>query len=685
MKCLAAAVAVFFFLARQVESASSSVTPIQKVLQLLDDMLAKGVAAKKEEEVKFSAFSQWCQDQTRIKNDEIAKGTSEIESLTASIEQNDATIKKLGARIMEVEEDVGRWDKDQASATDVRTKEKADFVATVADYSESIQAIAQALQVLKKQAYNRAQSEDVAEALIQVRDLHRTPAKAKAALAAFLQEAIPNEDFLLREAPEAYGYEFQSQGVVQMLQKLADEFDKKKMEIEEEELKAEHAYKLIMQQLTDNVENGKHELGRKNAAQAKEKGLKADNEGELAQVTSDRAEDQKYLDETTALCTQKKTDFDSRQALRAEEIESLKKAIEIISSKAVEGSGEEYLPQLVQLSANKRGSALALTQLRVQAQSPQQARMVAMLQDRAQRLGSKLLAQVAEEAVADPFGKVKKLIKDLISKLMQEATAEQEHKGWCDSELAANKINKEARTAEVEQLTEEIDGLTADIQQLTSDIEKLSKEIAELEAAMAEATAEREDSKAINMKTIADAKLAQTAVQEAIAVLKDYYTKSVEATAFTQQTQAQTPAEDAPETFDKPYKGLFPEGGNIVDFLEVILTDFTRLESETAATEEQEQSEYEKFMFESKKDKALKENEKGHKANTKTDKESALQTAKEDLKMSQEALDKANAYYEKLKPSCVDSGINYEDRVRRREEEIQSLEEALKILAGESI
>jgi len=34
-------------------------------------MIEKGVAAKQEEEVKFSAFNQWCTNQQRIKNDEI--------------------------------------------------------------------------------------------------------------------------------------------------------------------------------------------------------------------------------------------------------------------------------------------------------------------------------------------------------------------------------------------------------------------------------------------------------------------------------------------------------------------------------------------------------------------------------------------------------------------------------------
>merc|ERR1712176_630029 len=175
---------------------------------------------------------------------------------------------------------------------------------------------------------------------------------------------------------------------------------------------------------------------------------------------------------------------------------------------------------------------------------------------------------------------------------------------------------------------------------------------------------------------------AQTAVEAATAVMKDFYAKAAEATAFTQQ---RGPAGEAPETFDEPYKGMGGEGGNIVAFLEVILSDFNRLESETAASEASEQDEYEKFMAESKKDKALKENESKHKANKKTDQESALHTAEEELKTNQERLDKANAYYDKLKPTCVDSGITYEERVKQREAEIQSLEEALKILAGQDL
>ena len=52
--------------------------------------------------------------------------------------------------------------------------------------------------------------------------------------------------------------------------------------------------------------------------------------------------------------------------------------------------------------------------------------------------------------------------------------------------------------------------------------------------------------------------------------------------------------------------------GSVVDFLEVILADFARLESETTSTEAAELEEYKKYMFESEKDMALKDNEKKH-------------------------------------------------------------------------
>jgi len=667
----------FIILAGVALGEQAKVTPIQKVLQLMNDMVAKGTKEKNEEAVKFSAFSQWCTDTQRTKSDEIAAGNQKIEELNALIDKKTVEIKKLTERILELEEDVGRWKTDQKSATDVRTMEETDYTATLTDYSESIDAIAGAIAVLKKQAYNRNQAELV-QALVQVRSKRHVPLAAKRTLTSFLQLTQPDveempDDQLFYKAPEAYGYEFQSGGVIDMLVKLGDEFGTKKADLIKEEMKAKNAYDMIMQVLTDNIENADHEIKKKTLLRAETEQEKAEAEADLAETTKERDEDQAYLDETVALCNQKTADFESRQKLRAEELETLKKAIEIISSEEVAGAGDKYLPTLLQTGSK------SLAQTQNKQQNPLQSKISAFLAERARTTGSRVLSEMAQQVTANPFKKVKKLIKDLIVQLMEEATAEVEHKGWCDTELTTNKQTRDAKTADVASLTSEIEDLTATIAELTQRLADLAVEIKELEDAMAKATEDRTASKATNEQTIEEAKLAQTAVSNAMALVKDYYEKSAQATALAQQT----PGEDAPETFVKPYKGMLPEGGNVVDFLEVILTDFTRLETETTDDEASEEARYKDFMFESKKSKALKENETKHKTNTKTDKESALHFAEEELKTTKEQLADAVAYYEKLKPSCVDSGISYEERVKRREEEIQSLQEALKILQGE--
>jgi len=646
------------------------VTPVQKVLQLMNDMLAKGKKEMNDEAVKFSAYSQWCDNQDRIKKKEIADANEKIEKLNAEIAKLTADIDELTARIQELDVDIGRWKKDMTAATTIREKEKTDYEATLQDYSESIDALERAINVLKKQSADKPQAELV-QSLLQVKALRLVPSETKGALSSFLQQ----DPAATYSAPEANAYEFQSGGIVDMLEKLKKDFKKQKLDLQDEELNAVHGFEGIMQDLTDNIENAEAEIARKTKVKAEKEQEKADAEADLAQTTADRDEDQKYLDDLTALCTQKRADFEKRQELRAGELEAIQKAIDIIGSASVAGAADKHLPSLMQ------NAGVAMAQLRSNDKSPLQARVAAFLASRADVLHSKLLSLVAQKAEDDPFKKVKKMIKDLIYKLMEEAREEAEHKGWCDTELTTNKQTRDKKSADIESLKADIEELTAEIAKLTEDIGKLTAEVKELDEAMAKATEDRTASKEKNQATIKDAKEAQEAVAQALAVLKEFYAKAAEATALAQQT----PGEDAPESFDEPYKGMQSEGGGVVDFLEVIAADFARLESETTTDEETEQEEYETFMFESKKDKALKENEIGHKTEKKTAQEGALHSAKEELAVTQEELDAAMAYYEKLKPSCVDSGITYEERVKRREAEIQSLKEALKILSGESI
>merc|ERR1711861_66412 len=203
--------------------------------------------------------------------------------------------------------------------------------------------------------------------------------------------------------------------------------------------------------------------------------------------------------------------------------------------------------------------------------------------------------------------KVKKLIQDLIVRLMEEANQEAEHKGWCDTELATNEATRKEKTQQVETLHAEIDQLEASIAKLTEEISNLTAAVAELDAAIAKSTKEREEEKAT-----------QTAVAQAVEVLKEFYAKAGEATSSIQQQP------ESPEIFDAPYKGMQSENGGVVGMLEVIQSDFARLEAETTASEAQSQKEYDTFMDDSSVDKAQKSKDIEHKTAKKQNEEQAL-------------------------------------------------------------
>jgi len=665
--CALVAVALGCAVAAKVE-----VTPVQKVIQLLSGMLEKGKLEKHNEQVQFASYKQFCDDTGVDKKRSIKQAGQQIDMLKADIAKAVADVAQLGKEIAGLDEDVSTWGGDMKAATKVRQIEKVDYDTTHKDYSESVDALQRAIAVLKKQAHDRGQKSSLAQ-VAALKDLNLIPDKAKKIINAFLstqEDAMEN----VEAAPEANAYEFQSHGVVEMLEKLEDKFIDERGTLEKEEMNSRHAFDMLIQDLKAQVAQANTDRGEKATAKAKTMQAKADNTGDLQDTTTSKAADEKFLSDLTSTCSTKASDFESRQQLRAEEITAVEKAIEILSSGAVSGNAKKYLPSLLDKKWGYGASSLA--QFMSSNMSPAQQKTALYLQEKAKSLNSRVLSAMAMHVADDPFSKVKKMIKNLIVRLMEEANEEAEHKGWCDTELSTNQQTRKEKTETVQMLHAEIDELKSSIAQLGEDMVDLSKSVAELDQGMATATKQRQSEKAENEETIKDAGDAQTAVAQALVVLKEFYAKAAESTALVQR---------APDIFDSPYKGMGAESGGVVGMLEVIESDFARLEAETSSAEASAQKQYDGFMTDSKVDKAQKTTDSEHKTAKKQNQEQALTVKSGDLEGTQKELDAALAYFDKLKPSCVDSGVSYEDRVGRRKEEIESLQEALKILNGEDI
>jgi len=644
----------------------TDVTPIQKVISMMNGMLQKGKEEKHKEEVAFNTFKVWC-DQTRSETQKSIQDAADmIVQLNADIDKANADAENLKGEIKELDAAIAVAEDELAAAKAIRKKELADYKATHLDLSESVDALGRAVQVLSSKDVKVSQA-----SLLQIQKMPTIPAREKAVISSFLDMAEHMES----GAPEAAGYEFQSGGVVKMMEGLKTKFEDQRLAVEKAEIAAVSNFQTLAMQLTDDIKNMNKSVDQKTEKKATRLSDAAEAKGDLVITKKSKEEDETKLTDATAECVARSDEYEKNQVLRSEEIKAISTAQGILASPAVSGNADKHLPKFVQTS---------LAQLRSSTVDNKASRekVVALLQARAKKLGSRYLALVATRAAEDPFGKVKKMIKDMIVKLMEEANAEADHKGFCDTELATNKQTREIKSAEVEDLSATIEKNTADIAQLMDQIKTLADDIGAITSQQAEATEIRASEKAKNQEAIADAKEAQGAVEKAKKVLQDFY-DSAGGAAFVQH--GSDLSSEMRQATKAPYKGMMAGGGNLVDFMDVILSDFARLEAEHSTEEDQQQSAHQKFMDETTEDKEVKEVEMKHNTNKKDQLDEVTRNLKKELELTQKELDAALEYYEKLKPDCVDQGLSYEDRVASREAEIESLQEALKILSGDQV
>jgi len=692
------------FICAAVRSTEAARSPINKIIQMLSDMLAKGKAEKQDEEVRFAQFKQFCESTVSEKTGNIAAGKESIEQLGAAIAKAEADASVLGKEVTQHEADIVGWKTEIKEAAAERKKSKAEFVEAHKEYNDSIDSVERALHHLEKNlpgAASFAQSSSVF-ALLQ-KSSSKMPLKTRKTLLSFLQRNSQDEArrALLQEAaeegieigdgvapPEAATYESSSGGIIEMIEELGSKFEDERMELEKREANAQNAWLLMTKDLESSIMEAEMMVGSKKSTKTTRLQDAAEAKGDLADTQASVAEDEKFLQDLNAECEQKSWDFGQRQKVRAGEIEAIGKAIEIMSSVAFD-----------QQSISTTSAGVALAQLRSTSQSANQEAAADFLEQRSKLIKSRLLSLMAQHVSSDPFKKVKKMIRDMIQKLLEEANEEAEHKGFCDAEMSTNKQTRDSKAEEADELKADIEGFAADISKLAEDIAELGEQITEIDAGIAKATADREAEKAKNAATVKDAETGLTAVTQAITVLKEFYAKAatpVEQPApikgpikwdpraiqllspsFVQTTS--TNKAGAPEMEEGAYTGM--GNGGVLGLMEVVQSDFEKLISETSATEAEAAKIYDEFMADSDQEKAVKSADMTHKKTAQQGKESKLTTAKKDLRLVGEELTAALAYYEKLKPSCEEKAMSYEEVVAQRKAEIESLKEALEILS----
>jgi chromosome segregation ATPase len=268
------------------------------------------------------------------------------------------------------------------------------------------------------------------------------------------------------------------------------------------------------------------------------------------------------------------------------------------------------------------------------------------------------------------------MIQELIEKLLQEEADEANHKGWCDEEIGKTLKDRDYRLRDITDIHSSIEKLNARKEKLNLTKTELTEEIATLEEDLENQTAAREEEKEEHLQTIEDAKGGLEAIKEAIDILSHFY--GAAAKALFQQS----PDDEAPDAgFDDTYKGSQGASTGILGMMEVIQGDFERTIKETTEAEEQAKRDFIEYDRETRMSIAAKKNALEATTTELTEVMDNLSTQGDELRTQQELLDTAVKTWEELLPGCVaDPGMSYEERVARRNQEMQALKDAYCIL-----
>merc|ERR1719169_200893 len=140
-------------------------------------------------------------------------------------------------------------------------------------------------------------------------------------------------------------------------------------------------------------------------------------------------------------------------------------------------------------------------------------RVLTLLKAKSEQIDSPVLAALASRVASDPFVKIRKLIQELIERLLQEAADEANHKGWCDKEFGKAKQQRQTKAEMVTSLNTNLGQNEAKRDKLIEEIAKLDKELAELEASLSSTTKMRNDESAENAATVTEAQEGKEAVE----------------------------------------------------------------------------------------------------------------------------------------------------------------------------
>jgi len=649
---------------------AADVSPMGKVIKLVADMKKSVQSDAKKEAAVYAKFACFCKENTKVKSKAIVKEEDKVDTLSGDIGDTAAQKKSKELEVQKRQKNQEQMSTDLTATVSRCAKAHAEYESDHADTSKAVSSLKKAVRTMQSKKGKMGAASLISYTL-KVADSMNLVAPEHKAAAAFLQGAA-NVD------PSDPAFKYHSKAINQILAKLLKDFTKEKTARVGAWKKTSAACKdekaALSQKMKDNMDAT-------TKAKGKIQGLKkvlAKTKGNLVETKDDLKGDQKYMKDVTSQCETKAVEFDQRAKSNNEVITALTQVMSFLTNKKSSSAADVVYKKkgsLLQVSQRavawqaessvKAHSFLAPTKVvtnflsRSSASVSEQATMdqvTSLLRVESERLGSPELSAMAMTVAGDHFKKVKGVLQTLIARLLDESKAEASKNGFCKTQLAMAQLNRDQATQKAKAMSAELGQYESSKEELEAELVELTKGIAKTQKALAESTALRNKEKKQNQESVATVKEGLEALGQA----KIFFLKA---------TDAQIALIQASPT--KAISGL----------LDIVSSEFERIVVQTENAEAAAHADFVKFDRTAKADLASKDTKtKLDNLDLKNTKNS-IQKTLTDLKTQMSLVDNNLKMIKSLRPVCLDGGgMNYKERVAKRNEEVAALKKALTIL-----
>merc|ERR1719379_434548 len=294
-----------------------AVSPVQKVIQLLDELKGKVESDLASEEKLMEEYTSWCDEEANTKEDALTSSKRTIGDLEATIEDAKASVLTLTNSIDELTTKISTSEKELADAKGIRDKEHEVFVASEKELADTVDSLDRAITVLKKNLslVQTGKMANVlgamASGLQKVVEASWINSHQKAMLQSLLQANAGDSDEDLSAQPQGttVNYESASGGILDTLADMQSKAEESLSSTRKDEMEAAHAFALLKQGLEDEIKVAKKQLSEATQTRSTTEEEQHSAEIALAETQETLAADTKYLEELKQSCSMKATEW----------------------------------------------------------------------------------------------------------------------------------------------------------------------------------------------------------------------------------------------------------------------------------------------------------------------------------------------------------------------------------------